>query len=183
MTRIRSIFVHWLPLAAAVTLMAGLMYAAVQQDIRQSANDPQIQMAEDAAQRLMRSEAPASVAPPSGFDIAQTLSPFVEVFDQTGKPIAASALLHGQLPLVPNGVFDFVRQHGEESVTWQPEPAVRQAAVIVAYSGTQPGFVMAARSMREVEAQEDRILKLIAAGWALTMGAVLVVVVFADLIA
>ena len=105
------------------------------------------------------------------------------MFDQAGKPVASSALLHGQLPLVPSGVFDYVRQNGEEHVTWQPEPAVREAAVVVVYGGSQPGFVLAARSLQEVEIREDSNLKLIAFGWALTLGAVLVVVVFADLIA
>ena len=183
MTRIRSIFVHWLPLAATITLFAGMLYATSQAVIRQSANDPQIQIARDMATRLTKGEAPASVAASSGLEIAQTLSPFVEVFDQSGKPVASSALLHGQLPPVPGGVFDYVRQNGEEHVTWQPEPAVREASVVVAYGGSQPGFVVAARSLQEVENRTDANLKLIALGWALMLGAVLVVVVFVDLIA
>ena len=183
MTRIRSIIVHWLPLAAAITLLAGMVYATTQSVERQSANDPQIQLARDAAARLAKGETPATVAAPSGLDIATTLSPFVEVFDPSGKPLASSAMLHGQLPVVPTGVFDYVRQNGEEHVTWQPEPGVRQASVVVAVSGAQPGFVMAARSLQEVEVRTDSNLKLIALGTILILGAVLVVVVFADLIA
>lgn len=183
MTRARSVFVHWLPLAAAIVLMAGLLYATSQAVIRQGANDPQIQMARDAAARLAKGETPAAVAAPTGLDIATTLSPFLEVFDPTGKPMASGATLHGQLPLVPTGVFDHVRQSGEEHVTWQPEPGVRQATVIVAYGGSQPGFVMAARSLLEAENRTDANLKMIALGAMLTAGAVLVVVVFADLIA
>ena len=177
MTRIRSVFVHWLPLAATITLFAGMLYATTQAVMRQGANDPQIQMARDAAARLAKGETPASVAAPTGLAIGVTLSPFIEVFDQSGKPVASSALLHGQLPLVPSGVFDYVRQNGEEHVTWQPEPAVRQAAVVLTYGGAQPGFVMAARSLWEVEVRTDNNFKLIA------LGAVLVVVVFGDLIA
>jgi len=60
---------------------------------------------------------------------------------------------------------------------------VREASVVVAYGGSQPGLVMSARSLQEVESRTDSNLKLIALGWALTLGAVLVVVVFADLIA
>jgi hypothetical protein len=183
MIRLRSILKHWLLLATLITLFAGMLYATTQAVVRQSANDPQIQIARDMAARLATGEAPASLAAPSGMDISQTLSPFVEVFDQTGKPIASTALLHGQLPLVPGGVFDFVRQNREERVTWQPAPDVRQAAVVVAYAGSQPGFVMAARSLQEVEIREDSNLKLIALGWALSLGVALVVVVFADLIA
>src|SRR5947209_20104289 len=120
MTRARSVVVHWLPLAAAIVLIGGLLYATSQAVIRQGANDPQIQMARDAAARLAKGEAPAAVAAPSGLDIATTLSPFVEVFDQTGKPLASNATLHGLIPTIPGGVFDYVRQNGEERVTWQP---------------------------------------------------------------
>jgi hypothetical protein len=182
MNLLRRIIKHWLPLAAMITLFAGMMYGAIQTVIRQSANDPQIQIAEDLGRRLAQGEAPASIVPPSGLEVAQTLSPIVEVFDQAGKPIASSALLHGQLPLVPIGVFDYVRQNGEERVTWQPEPGVRQAAVVVSYTGAQPGFVMAARSLREAEIREDSSLKLIGLGWAVTLVAILVAVVFVELV-
>ena len=43
------VLVSWLPLAVASTGMCLLVYATVQQNYRQSLNDPQIQMAEDAA--------------------------------------------------------------------------------------------------------------------------------------
>jgi hypothetical protein len=42
-------FLRWLPLAVAITILAGLVYATVQQSLRQGANDPQIQLAEDTA--------------------------------------------------------------------------------------------------------------------------------------
>jgi hypothetical protein len=43
---------QWLPLAIAITLLCGLVYVAVQQEVRLSANDPQIGMAEDLAAAL-----------------------------------------------------------------------------------------------------------------------------------
>ena len=46
-----------------VTVAFGTLYAAVQQDYRQSANDPQIAMAEDAANALKGGDVPASVVP------------------------------------------------------------------------------------------------------------------------
>ena len=54
--------------------MAGMVYAVSQGVERQSANDPQIQLARDAAARLAKGETPAAVAAPSGLDIAATLS-------------------------------------------------------------------------------------------------------------
>ena len=44
----------WVPLTIGTTLLCGLVYLATQQSIRQGANDPQIQMAEDAAAALVR---------------------------------------------------------------------------------------------------------------------------------
>jgi hypothetical protein len=42
----------WFVLAVVTTVLSGLIYLAVQQSYRQSANDPQIQMAEDGAAAL-----------------------------------------------------------------------------------------------------------------------------------
>ena len=41
-------------------------------------------------------------------------------------------------------------RRGEDRLTWQPEPGVRSATVVVHYQGAQAGFVMAGRSLREV---------------------------------
>ncbi len=46
---IRKVLKQWLPLAIAITLLCGLVHVAVQQEVRLSANDPQIGMAEDLA--------------------------------------------------------------------------------------------------------------------------------------
>jgi hypothetical protein len=59
----KNILRHWLPLAAVTTLLCGLVYLAVQQSLRQGANDPQIQMAEDAAAALVAGSTPESVLP------------------------------------------------------------------------------------------------------------------------
>ena len=42
----------WLPAAAVATLAAGFFYGEVQHELRSGANDPQVQMAEDATARL-----------------------------------------------------------------------------------------------------------------------------------
>ena len=52
MSKLKNILRYWLPLAAVTTLLCGLIYLAVQQSLRWGANDPQIQMAEDAAAAL-----------------------------------------------------------------------------------------------------------------------------------
>ena len=93
-------------------------------------------------------------------DIARSLSPFVIVYDDQGRPLASQAELDGQTPAPPRGVFENVRQNGEARISWQPvlgrERGVRIAAVIQrvkSVNGQGGGFVLAGRNMREVEAR------------------------------
>jgi hypothetical protein len=70
--------------------------------------------------------------------------------------------------------LDYVRTHGQDRVTWQPEPGVRIAAVVVRYQGAQPGFVLAGRSLREVEVREDNAELIAGVAWIFTLAATLV---------
>ena len=155
----------WLPLGAAVTLMAGLIYITAQQQIRLGGNEPQVQMSEDAAAAVASGQAFESLVPGAKVEISSSLAPYLMVFDASGKLLASSAVLHGAVPAIPAGIFDSVRQNGEDRVTWQPEAGVRQAAVVAPVSGGPGGFVLAGRSMREMEALEDTQLRLVGLGW------------------
>ena len=177
MRKLKNILKWWLPLAVVITMLVGLIYVTAQQVLRMTVNDPQIQVAEDTATVLTNGQSVYSVLPSSKIDIAQSLAVYVVVFDDTGKAIASSGMLHNQMPTLPPGVFDYVRQHGENRITWQPEPGVRSAIVITRYTGASSGFVMAGRSMRESEARTDQLTLLLGAGWLATMGAALVLVV------
>ena len=75
-------------------------------------------------------------------------------YDDQGKPGPGTGYLDQALPAPPSGVFDFVRSHGSETVTWQPRPGVRLASVIRRVNGKRPGFLLAARSLRLVEEQK-----------------------------
>ena len=46
---LRRTLAFFLPVAVLATLCCGLVYAALQHDLRTGANDPQIQLAEDTA--------------------------------------------------------------------------------------------------------------------------------------
>ena len=162
---LKTILKYWLLMAAIVTGLSGLLYAAVQQDLRQSANDPQIQMAEDTAAKLADGQQVQNVVPSEKVDIANSLAPYIIIFDATGKPIASSVQLNGQTPTIPSGVFDYVRQNGEDRITWQPQSGVRSAIVVTQFKGPNSGFVLAGRSLREVEIREDDIMHLILLGW------------------
>jgi hypothetical protein len=169
MDRIKHILRQWLPLAVVVTAVCGLVYLAVQQDLRQSANDPQIQMAEDAAAALGNGAAVEAIVPVEKVAIEHSLAPFVMVFNDRGDVVGSSATLHGKTPQLPAGILDYVRGHGEDRVTWQPEPGVRIAAVVDRFQGSQPGFVLAGRSLREVEVREDNAELEAGAAWIVTM--------------
>jgi zona occludens toxin (predicted ATPase) len=74
----------WLPLALAITLLSGVIYIVGQQILRQSANDPQIQLAEDDARELASGkQVNANVT--NLVNINESLSTFVLVFDKDKK--------------------------------------------------------------------------------------------------
>ncbi len=153
-------FVSWLPFAIIIVIFSGLAYATVQQVYRQSANDPQIQIAEDLATAITQGQAqPNQIVPAQGTtELASTLSPFVMIYNATGTLIGSSALLNGKNPSFPASVFDYVRAHGQWRQTWQPAPNVREAIVVKAYSGTNSGFIVVGRSLREIEVRENQTL-------------------------
>jgi hypothetical protein len=95
----------WIPLAAAMATLALLVYAAVQQDIRQSANEPQVSLAEAAAARLRTGQSPASTLPGETVDMRTSLAPFMIVYDRSGKILASSTSLDGRTPDLPAGVL------------------------------------------------------------------------------
>lgn len=169
MEKIKHILRQWLPLAVAITALCGLVYLAVQQELRQSANDPQIQIAEDAALALENGAAVDTRMPVDTTALEHSLAPFVMVFDDNGKVVASSATLRGETPQLPAGILDYVRTHGEDRVTWQPETGVRIAAVVVRVEGARPGFVLAGRSLREIEVREDNALLVAGAAWIVSL--------------
>jgi hypothetical protein len=179
---LRQIIRHYLPLALVITALCALAYLLSQQMLRLGANEPQIQMAQDAAARLTAGEAPDSVVPAGTLDVGRSLAPFTIAYDEQGNVLAATGLLRGQPPALPPGVLDYVRHKGEDRISWQPEPGVRYAAVVERVSGAHPGFVLAARSLRETEDRIDVMGQLALAAWLATMLGTLVLVVLVELV-
>jgi hypothetical protein len=56
------------------------------------------------------------------------------------------------------------------------------AAVVARIQGAQPGFVLAGRSLREVEVREDNAELEAGAAWIVTLGASLAAVILVELI-
>ena len=166
MNIIRSVFIKWLPFAVVITCFSVIVYATVQQTYRQSANDPQIQLAEDIAYALTTGASPELFNQKTRTDIARSLAPFVIVYNSTGDAVAATGMLHNDIPSPPDGVLRHAGIYGENRLTWQPEPSVRIATVVKKYSG---GFVLAGRSLREVEKRVWSFGLRIGAAWFATL--------------
>ncbi len=164
----------WLPVAVAVTGLCGLLYATTQQMYREGLNDPQIQIAQDAAATLVADFTPAAVAPrKTQIDIAESLDTWVAVYDTDLKPLESTGVFNNAPPQPPKGVFDAAREnagkgtdfYAQNRVTWQPAPDVRVAIVVQYFDGERPGYVVVGRNMHETE---DRIWKMergVIIGW------------------
>ena len=179
MSRVLRVLGIWFPLAVTVTALCGLIYLTAQQVLRMGANDPQIQMAEDAASSLDSGEVLKAVVPQEQVELSRSLASFVVIYDRSGKPVAGSGMLDGQLPDYPLGALEAAKNSGENRVTWQPQPGVRIASVVVPY---QDGAVMAGRNMREVESNIDQVGTLVVAGWLASLAATLIAAAVASLI-
>jgi len=159
----------WIPLFVLVTLMCGLVYGVAQQTIRQSANDPQIQLAEDAAAALKNGITPQAVM--QGLlpvDMAVSIAPFVIIYNDAGQPIIGNGFINNANPVPPPGVLNYVRTYGEDRVTWQTQQGYRFATVVTRYDGYQQGFVLAGRSLRESEQRVMNLTAQVVLAWIVT---------------
>ncbi|MFZ1074927.1 MAG: hypothetical protein WAN50_00950 [Minisyncoccia bacterium] len=188
MKNLHRVFVLWVPFVVAITGIFGFSYLAVQQNYRQLLNDPQIQIAEDAAVSLARDYTPANVIAPGtpAIDIASSLDSWTAIYDSSGTPLESSGILDGAPPRLPAGLFDmnswrslkyFSAPTGPETrVTWQPRADVRQAVVLVRFNtSTGVGYVTVGRSMRVVEDRIADLTHLAAVAWGVTVLATLAV--------
>jgi hypothetical protein len=170
-------------LAALATGLALALYTIPQQLLRLGANDPQIQLAGDLAAMLDRYGVTEGLRQGALFNsgavvnMSRSLSPFLIVYNDQGQPLGSTAQLNGQTPTPPKGVFEYTRTHGEERLSWEPIAGshdVRIAAVVVRVTGTQPGFVLGGRNMREVESRIALVGQLAALTWIGMLGVILV---------
>jgi hypothetical protein len=173
----KNIIKRFLPFAVVITAFCALVYASVQQAYRQGADDPQVQMAWDAAYALDHGKTIEEVLPAESIDMDRSLAPFYIIFNSAEQPVAASGSLNDSLQTVPEGVLGYAKGNGENRLTWQPQPGTRIAAVIVPY---KDGFVLAGRNLREVEVREAQVTQFAGMTWVLALIATLVVIAFGE---
>ena len=173
--------------AIVTTALCGLVSMTVQQNYRQSLNDPQIQMAEDAAHALAAGEVPAGVVPRGPLiDLKNSLAPWIAVYDTNGAVLEASGQLNNAPPQPPKTLFNQSSWIGSKSydtpagaetrVTWESPDGVRQALVLVHLPDGR--FVAAGRNMSEVEARESDLSAVVFLAWIVTLGALFILSVF-----
>jgi hypothetical protein len=149
--------------AVIVTLVFGSVYASFQQVGRRSAND-----APRAAAAAQAQVPDLQSAPEPRLELTADSGVFVIVYGSDDKPVSATAVLHGQLPVLPAGVLDEARTAGSDAVTWQPEPGLRMA-VVARRSGDS--VVLAGQSLSPYEDRDRVTLIFLGLGW---LGCILV---------
>ncbi len=160
---IPKVLFKWLLPATVITLVTAIVHVTVQQNYRQSANDPQIQLSQDIATALSNGQALGELIPTTPVNIDSSLAPYVIVYDNSGQPIGGNGKLDNQLPILPAGLLEVSEDRGPSyRVTWQPRTDVRQALVITHYPN---GYVVAGRSLYEVEQRLAILAKELLFGW------------------
>ncbi|MDP4261063.1 MAG: hypothetical protein Q8941_00915 [Bacteroidota bacterium] len=159
--------------AAIVTILAGLIYASVQQAHRSGANDPQLQVAMDISNKVKQAGTAGKWFNTDTVEISQSLSVFSTLFDSRGEPVMSTGVLNGKMPHLPKGVFDFAKTNGENVFTWQPERSVRMAVVLKPLSSPAYSFVAVGRSLNEIEKREQNLLWMAFISWLLCMGVIM----------
>ncbi len=165
-------FINYLLGISVITVIFLVTYATVQQTYRSVANDPQIQIARDINSKLEQGK-PVDNFFIDTIEMTSSLSVFNVLYDPEGKPVRSSGYLQKKMPEIPPGVFEFARKNGEHAVTWQPQPGVRMAMVIVRSSAFPVGFVASGRSLQEVEIREYNLITIIFFGWIICIALVL----------
>ena len=164
----------WAPLAAVIVIFTFAIYGTVQQNYRQNANDPQIQIAEEVVKALTQGAPVGSNVPEKcTTDISKSLSPFVQIYDSNNKLVGSTIILDGNDPVFPSSVLDKAKNNDKQiRITWQPKKGVRLAAVVQRYKNDKDGssgVVIAGKSIREIEARSMDTLVMSAIAGALAL--------------
>lgn len=170
----------WLLSIILVTFLCGLIGVVAQQSYRQNANDPQIQIAEDMASafennqftdEIIKSSFESFMPTKMSVNMETSLSPWIQIYDESGEVIESSVITSDaqSIPRVSKGIFDAVKKGGEDRLMWQPKKGIRQAIVVTKFSGLKNGYIVAGRSLTEVEKREGGLYKMTAIAWVLMM--------------
>ncbi|MGI8950905.1 MAG: hypothetical protein ACR2FN_04890 [Chitinophagaceae bacterium] len=160
--------------AIIITVIMGLIYISVQQNYRTSVNDPQIQIARDISNRLQQNRSIQNLLPADSIDLSQSLGLFIELFNAQGEPIQSTGLLNEKMPQPPAGVLAYTKTHGEDWITWQPQTDVRIATIVKSVNSKTVAYVLAGRSLNEVEVRENNLMWIVFICWIVCLSFILI---------
>ena len=150
-----------------VTLFSGVIFVTVQQSLRLSANDPQVQIAGDILNSLAQGADPKQLSTTT-VDMASATNPFVIIYDNSEKVVGTTVELDKKTPVPPKGAFEKTKKNNESRFTWEPKKGLRQAAVMVKY---KDGYVLTGKSLGEIEDRIMSILRIVGIGWVVGIAA------------
>jgi hypothetical protein len=161
----RPIVFHAVTLGLILSFLGGLAAATFQGLLRSGADQPQLQMVDSYVSQMSSGQKPGDVLPPGRVDLQQSLEPFAIFYNDQGEPVSSTGYLNQAIPVPPLGVFNYVRSHSRDKITWQPQRDVRVAAALGRVGGPNPGFVLVGRSLRAVEQQESVFRRMTFTAW------------------
>jgi hypothetical protein len=154
----------WIADVLMITLAAGTVWLGYGLNLRNGGDRQPLRLAAHAAGQLAAGSQPDNDLP-LVINIASNPAPFVIVFDPQHHVLASSGRLHGRTPVLPAGVLAWAAAHGLDRITWQPQPGLREAAIIEPYGGPHAGFVLAVQSLQGISGQQRSLTWSIACIW------------------
>jgi sensor histidine kinase regulating citrate/malate metabolism len=177
----KKAWMYWLLITISITITAIMVYGVGQQILRQSADDPQIQIAEDTAKALERGQT-ISIPPSAKNDVSKSLTSFIVVYDASKKFVTSSITVNNNNPVLPISMLEQVDKKGETKVTWEPAKGIKAAVVIVKHGGQAPGYVAIGRSLREIDKRINDMGNLIVLIWLISIIAILAILWLANIV-
>lgn len=175
---VRKVPSYWWALMLVASLLCGGIYITGQQLLRQTANDPQIQIAQDTAFAIAHGADMQQFVSGPQVELTRSLATFVMIYDDSYQRVESTALLNDHELNIPAGVLRYTNEHGEDRITWQPMPDVRLATVVVKMNGSKSGFVVVGRSLKEVENRSWILLRNVFLGWIVILLSSLVAAIY-----
>ncbi len=160
-------FIPFAGLSIAVFLV---IYISGQQIYRTNANDPQIQMADDASRFLNRGGKPSELlSQTSRVDLLTSLLPFIAIYDSTGKLIGTNAFFDSTPISIPATAITSAKEGKQNRITWQAKNGIRSALVVNYFTqGPVFGYVAVGRALKEIENRISDLGKICFFAWIAT---------------
>lgn len=157
---------------ALITLFTLMVYGTAQHLLRTGANMLPATSARYMTQQLARGLPTTAFFPALNQDMPSGGAQFFLIADKEGKPLIATYTIGGKPPSIPKGAYDYAAKHGENRLTWQPKPDIREAIIIRPYKtkDNSGGFVVSGTSLLEPETSLALLTKKLLLGWLLTIG-------------